>query len=220
MDLIPCHLKDMCKRIPAFLFLVFFIPGCVGINPPAGDVHYYALEYEPAPKTGRPSIPETIRVDQLQVAPLYDTDRMVYREKAYQRGQYLYHRWRSNPRDMVTYYITRDMAQSGLFKGVFSDRSLYPAGYRLTGTVLDFCEYDENEWYALLSLDMVLMNATEPDVNRRIMFQKVYKSKIRCKDKTPMALAEAMSKAMAQISGEIISDVYHHVSLSTPKTSN
>jgi ABC-type uncharacterized transport system auxiliary subunit len=215
MHLKTRHMTLGVKIIAAIFPLFLFLSGCAGFQPPARTVQYYTLEYEPTGETGERPVPETIRVERLQVSPLYDTDRLVFREKAFLRDQYQYHRWRSTPMDMATYFLTRDMAQSRLFKGVFSNDSLFPATYRLSGTVLDFCEADENDWYALLSLDIILVKSTEPDVNRRVVFQKVYKAKTRCKEKTPLALAEAMSKAMAMVSTEIISDVYHHIAVSS-----
>jgi hypothetical protein len=52
------------------------------------------------------------------------------------------------------------------------------------------------------------MDEDEPDTTKRILFQKSYGSKKACKHKNPKSLAEAMSRAMKEISGEIIRDIH------------
>ena len=193
-------------------FLLIFTTGCATLQSPAKETEYYALEYTPVDITGKEKLPVTLRVERFQISPLYNTDRIVFREKDFQRNQYNYHRWRSNPRDMITYYLTRDMALSQLFQGVFSSESLYPASYQVSGTVDEFYELDQDQWYAMLSLDIVLLRTDEPNVDHRIIFQHFYRAKTACDEKTPFALAEAMGKAMAAVSREIIMDIHGYIS--------
>jgi len=61
----------------------------------------------------------------------------------------------------------------------------------------------------VLSVNITFMADYEPDISKRILFQKEYTSKKQCKQKNPKALAEAMSQAMAEISKAIIKDIHH-----------
>jgi hypothetical protein len=51
----------------------------------------------------------------------------------------------------------------------------------------------------------------EPDMDKKIRFQKTYQISKPCKQGIPMALAEAMSLAMAEASTKIINDVYENL---------
>jgi ABC-type uncharacterized transport system auxiliary subunit len=83
------------------------------------------------------------------------------------------------------------------------------ASYVVDGSVDEFFEWDtEGEWKAVLSLGITLMVDNEPDVSKRIVFQKTYHAKETCRRKNPQALAEAMSRAMEKLSGEIMKDIY------------
>jgi len=48
----------------------------------------------------------------------------------------------------------------------------------------------------------------EPDVSKRILFQKSYRVIKPCKDEHPRGLAETMSLAMREVSEKIIRDIY------------
>ena len=201
-----------CRIYTAVILLIFVSLGCAVGKQSMKETEYYGLEYSPPEITGKKKLPITIRIDRFQISPDYNTDKLVYRDHEFKRDQYNYHRWRSNPRDIVTYYLARDMAQSQLFNGVFTNESLYPASYTISGTVNEFYELDDEKWYAVLSLNIIFLKSVEPNVDQRVVLQRFYKSKIDCRAKTPSAVAEAMGKAMASISNEIILDVYQNLS--------
>jgi hypothetical protein len=48
----------------------------------------------------------------------------------------------------------------------------------------------------------------DPDASRSVLMQKRYSQKADCKAKTPAALAEAMSAAVASIYGEVVHDIH------------
>jgi hypothetical protein len=73
----------------------------------------------------------------------------------------------------------------------------------------EFFEWDTaKEWKAVLSLAITLMAHNEPDISKRVLFQRAYRTVKPCKEKHPSALARAMSLAMKEISGEILEDIY------------
>ena len=101
------------------------------------------------------------------------------------------------------------MRQSGLFKAVVSRDSRLMSAYILEGTVDEFLEWDKKDrWEALLSISITFMHENEPDVSKKILFQKTYHTTKPCRQKNPKALAEAMSLAMSEISEQIILDIY------------
>ncbi len=203
-------------RYARFLCLLIILSvclgGCFNLKQPSRKMDYYMLEYE-SPKTeGRKPVSVVVRVERFSVAPTCNTNRIVYRDTSFKRNTYSYHQWRANPGDLVTHFLNRDLMGSGLFRAVLSHDSRSPSSHVLEGSVDEFFEWDRNDrWMAVLSLSITLMVDKEPDVSKRILFQKTYSTKQACSRKNPQSLAEAMSRAMAELSREIMEDIYGHV---------
>src|SRR6185369_11866182 len=115
--------------------IVFLLSGCFGGGQPGRAMEQYALEYQPDVPQEFSMLPETITVERFTSALQYSTTAMVYQEEPYQSNQYLYHRWRVNPADLVTDYLMRDLRSAGMFRGVFNHRSSEPSRYLLAGDV-------------------------------------------------------------------------------------
>ena len=197
-------------RKASILFLGFalLLCACVPSNKPRSKIEFYTLEYDLTQKAGLKSLPIVIRIERFSVAPMYNTTRMIYRDSSFKRSAYVLHKWRANPGNLVTYFLSRDIKQSGLFKAVLPHDSGFPSSYVLEGSVDEFFEWDSvKDWKAVLSLAITLMAHDEPDISKRVLFQKVYRVVKPCKEKNPRALAGAMSLAMKEVSGEILEDV-------------
>jgi len=195
------------------LGLILSFASCAGMRQPSPKIDYYALEYAPPQAGERTPLPRVIKVDRFSVAPLYSTAQIIYRDGSFKREAYTYHRWRSTPADLVTYFLARDLKQSGLFKAVLPHDSGQSSDFVLEGSVDEFLEWDrEDSWEAVLAFGVTLMAANEPDISRRILFQKTYQGRKPCRQKNPAALAEAMSEAMAGLSAKVIEDVYEAIS--------
>jgi ABC-type uncharacterized transport system auxiliary subunit len=192
--------------------LPLLLSACLDLKQPSNKIDYYSLEYDPPGKSSFQPVAEVIKIEQFSVAPIYNTHKIVYRDKSYQRAAYTYHKWRANPAESVTYFLARDMQQSRLFKAVLTRSSKFPYTYVLEGSVDEFLESDTaNGCQAVLTLSIVLLAQNEPDLDKKIRFQKTYQISKPCKQKTPVALAEAMSLAMSEASAKIIHDVYENL---------
>lgn len=209
------HLLAKEKEIfVLFLGFILLFGGCVNLKQPAkmDEIAYYTLEYDPPALGNLQPLSIVIKVQPFSVAPIYGTNRIIYRDKSFKRAEYVYHKWRDNPGDLVPYFISRDMRKSGLFRAVLPQDSGSRPSYVLEGSVEDFLEWDtEDGWEAFLSVSVVFMMANEPDISKRILFQKTYQDREPCKQKNPEALAEAMSQAMSVASREIIQDIYDYL---------
>ncbi len=196
----------------SILVLALLMGSCLNLKEPRKKIDFYTLEYGPPQITGLQPLPFVIRVIRFTVAPAYNTDRMIYRDRSFGREAYFYHKWRANPGDLVTYFLSRDMKRSGLFKAVIPYDSTFPSSFAVEGSVDQFLEWDTREnWKAVLTISIALMAENEPDISKRVLFQKTYGKEALCRRKNPRALAEAMSQAMAGVSEEIIRDIYLHL---------
>ena len=191
------------------LTVLFLAVGCVNFKQPRNRVQHYMLEYtSPEMKDLKP-LPVSLKVDRFSVAPAYNTNRIIFRDGSFKRDEYFYHKWRANPGDMVTYFLSRDIRDSGLFKAVLPHGSEFPFSCVLEGSVDEFVEWDSPEgWYGVLGVTITLMAENEPDVTKRILFQKTYRAEKPLTEKNPQGLTQALSLAMADISKNIIMDIY------------
>jgi ABC-type uncharacterized transport system auxiliary subunit len=201
------------KRVWVFWVVLCLLPcACLSLKAPRHEIEFYTLEYDPPQWPGLNPLPVVIRVQRFSAAPAYNTDRMIYREKSFERNAYVYYKWRANPGDMVSYFLSRDLKYSSLFKGALSLDSIAPASYDIEGSVDEFLEWDgADAWQAVLTISVTFMVENEPDISQRILFQKTYHAEEPCKRKHPQALAEAMSKALSTISRDVTQDLYDYL---------
>ena len=150
---------------------------------------------------------------------MYNSTAMVYREEPSQRNQYLYHRWRVNPADLVSDYLLRDLRSANLFQGVFHHRSNESGRFLLTGDVEEFQEYIGKENHqAIIALNVTLLDTARPGLPERILFQKNYRIAEPIDEKSPAGLAKGMSRAVAMVSKLLLSDISNAVhAVRTPK---
>ena len=192
--------------------ICLLLTACLNLKQPKNKIEYYTLEYAPPSSDHRSPLPLTIRVARFSVSPVYNSSRIIYRDKAFKRQPYAYYMWRANPGDLVSYFLSRDMKQSGLFKAVLTPGSSFPHAYLLEGSVDDFYELDrEDAWEAVLSVSIAVIDENESDISKKILFQKTYRSTKPCLQKNPRALAQAMSRAMLEVSEKIINDSYKFI---------
>jgi ABC-type uncharacterized transport system auxiliary subunit len=192
-----------------FASILLSLNGCATFGSTSSKTDYYTLEYDSPKLTGLNALPFIIKIDRFYASPLYNSEKISYRKNDFQTDEYNYNRWETSPAHLIAYFLYRDIKQSGFFKGVFSHDTGYAATHSVSGTVDEFYEDDRGKtWEAVLSIDIVLMAENEPDLNKRVLFQKKYSARKPCAKKNPKAVAEAMSKAMFELSGQIITDIH------------
>lgn len=189
------------------------LSGCGGFGGSGTKTECYTLEYDSPKLAGLNTLPFIINVERFK-SPLYNSDKISYRKNDFRTNEYPYHRWETDPARLISYFLFRDIKNSDLFKGVFTYEAGFPATYSVFGTVDEFFEDDRGKtWEAVLSLCIVLMAENEPDLSKKILFQKKYSIRKECAKKNPKSLAEAMSKAMYELSRQIITDVHKSLSV-------
>ena len=198
------------KKLILLLGLTLPLAACLNLKQPQNRVEYYSLEYDPPVTVNRRALPVVIRVLQFSISPVYNSNRIIYRDKSYKRQAYSYHKWRANPAQLVTYFLSRDLQASGIFKAVLPGDSRVAPAYLVEGTVDEFLEVAGNDnWQAVLAVSIVLLDENQPDISQKVLFQKTYRTRKPCDLKNPRALAAAMSVAMSEVSLGIINDLFN-----------
>lgn len=199
------------KKFFAFLLISFlFVSSCTSFKQSHLSIKKYTLEYESPVFTQKDQLDCTIKIDNFSVAPVYNTSRIIYSKKKYEIDSYIYHKWNSNPGEMVTHLIGRDIRNSGLFRSVLlPGERIKDFSYRLGGTLEEFYESDgKSNWSGVLALSINLVSEGDSETGDRIIFQKSYKATEVCEKKNPEALARALSRALKKVSEQLVGDLY------------
>jgi ABC-type uncharacterized transport system auxiliary subunit len=109
---------------------------------------------------------------------------------------------------MVTDYLLRDLRRGSGFRAVLGYDDGGEGRYGLNGTVVEFLEVDgDGGPKARLSVDATLLDNSQREITKRVVFQKNYAVEEAMNNKSARALAEAMSRALQKFSGQLASDI-------------
>lgn len=204
------------KKLIKYLFSVSIVLSLVACSiggKPTVMVEQYALEYPPPSLQSVSPMDEVIRLERFSVAQIFNHVKMVYRQNPTHYNDYAYHRWRANPGDMVGDSLLRDLRAAGIFKSVFSYRDFENTSLILKGGVGEFYESDEKDGRkAILSVHITLMDTTSRELTKQIAFQKNYRYEQPVMEKTVQGFAQAMSRALEKLSGQVVTDIREAIS--------
>jgi cholesterol transport system auxiliary component len=210
---IMCHfLRTKEKRCwPRWVLLMLsmvLISSCSLGAKPSYNVNQYTLEYLSPFSKELTSINELVKVEQFSVAQTFNTSAMIYKEGPNLRNVDPYNRWRTKPGEMTAEYLVRDLRNCGLFRAVISYDDSLETQYLLEGQVDEFLEVSEKDGQkAVLGLNVSFLDLKKRDAAEKVILQRDYKVVEPYTEKTPAALAQAMSRAMEKISRRIILDL-------------
>lgn len=198
----------MQKLIWIFFILTESFFGCSLKNPAPQAISYYTLDYEKPVFMLKSPLPIALSIEKFKTAPPYNTSRIIYSTDEFSQNKYYYHQWMSPPEEMVSSLLTRDLMASNYFKAVLRSGDII-LQHQLFGFIDQFYEKDtDNQWYAVLSITITLMNKNEKDAKNLFCLQKNYKKTSPLDKKNPNSLARAMSQALSEISPLMIADIY------------
>ncbi|RJP40375.1 MAG: hypothetical protein C4548_10725 [Desulfobacteraceae bacterium] len=210
--------NEQIKKYLWLICLIVIICGCAGPKGKRLDMAFYHLDYAPPMRVAMEPASATIAIEPFRSMAPFNTNRIIYSTSPVTYDAYAYHQWFSDPADMVFTLLFRDMRSAGIFRAVMhADDRL--ADYRVTGIVESFLEQDQQDpWQAVLSITITLIDKTQMDTSRQIVFQKNYTAIRPCHRKNPQALADAMSMALAEVSAGVIADIHTALSPSPAAT--
>jgi uncharacterized lipoprotein YmbA len=195
-----------------FVFmLILLLIGCVS-GQRASSIEYYMMDYSPTGIKAAPCLDEVIKIERFSVAQLFNSNAMLYRTGPFGLGNFPSERWRTNPGNMVTDYLIRDVRHAGLFRAVFSYRDAEASRFVIEGSVMEFLEVrQEDGLKALLTVTVTLLDLSQTEITKKVVFQKRYAHASLYKEKGPAGLARGLSESMELLSGQIMNDVYYAV---------
>jgi len=159
--------------------------------------------YDVAPQIEVPSAGGThgasIGVRPLMAGLAYG-DAMLYRQEGYALRQYEHALWADSPAAIVTHALVTALRGAQTFTDVGYAAAMQQPDYVLTGRLLAFEEMRRgDERLALCRLDVAVRSAQED----RTLFAGEVTGEVPMESDTKLALAAAMSEAVAQVAEEL-----------------
>ncbi|MCX5809601.1 MAG: ABC-type transport auxiliary lipoprotein family protein [Proteobacteria bacterium] len=196
-------------KMSFIIAIVFIVAGCFGRSKAPHLVEQYSLEYAPPTVESLVRIGESIKVERFPVAQSFNSQAMVYRAQPYKLAAYNYNRWRVNPGDMVTDYLTRDLRAANVFPAVFSYRDIEGTRFIVEGGVEEFLEtMEKDNLKAVLKTNVSFIDGSQKELTKRVVFQKRYHFEESLKEHSPDEFARGMSVNMQRFSEQVIKDIY------------
>jgi cholesterol transport system auxiliary component len=193
--------------------MIFTLSACMTSSSPPKPTYYYTLDYPSPALHLNQQLPAVLRIERFAVSPPFHTQRIIYAGKNNQRNSYAYHQWIAAPGELLPYFLARDLRKTNGFKAVLTPSTSLSATHSLHGWVEEFIEKDGSKNCAAeATIHISLINNSNADPASKIMLQKRYHASVLCHSKTPAALAESMSKAVAEISSKITRDIHSRLS--------
>jgi len=187
----------MFKFIICLFLLCLSLASCGGVPP----TYYYRLDYEinTAQSDGEAAIPVKLGIESLKSDLLYESEKIVYRDSAYEAKFYHYRQWIAPPRKMIGEKLVKEYQHSLKFARVIKLPSSQTVDYILGGRLLSFEEWDEGQsWLGAVAIQFELKKSDSQDV----VWEKTFTEKTAARDQEPaqvvMAINESLNKVILQ----------------------
>jgi ABC-type uncharacterized transport system auxiliary subunit len=176
------------------------------------EVRYYMVNLpvmEQQSQGDHQGLPVSLGVSTLRASPVYEDDRIIYRQSPYEVNFYHYRRWVVAPSEMVSEKVYQRFAESGTFAEVVRYNGGRDVDYVLSGDLLAFEEWDENDaWYAQVGLRTRLTATGTGEV----VWEETFFRRKRAEAKDPVRVVEAMSEALDEIVAEVFEQTQQVIS--------
>lgn len=199
-------MRQRSRQWAVVLAALFFNAGCTPFSQPAPDMRDYDLAYPPVRIEAAP-LPLVLGFPNLSVSATHDREAIVFRPGNHQVGRYYYHRWATNPGDMIADLLARDFDESGSYRAVVHHRSVLAPDIHLSGEVEAIEEQKEaKQCFAYLRIRFLLLDRSTPGTP--VLLKRVFESRTETTCGDPPRLVESLSKALAGISADLQRAVY------------
>jgi len=187
------------KRFHFIFLLVPFFCVCSSNIP---DTHYYLIDYPIEPKSNKsePVHKTILGVERFKANPLYKDERLVYRESQYEGKYYNYHRWITNPEELITNKVIEQLNASNLFEQVVAFPKYSHVDYVLHGIIKALEEWDEDDqWYAIVNIAFKLVDRK----TNQIVWQNSIEKKNKVSKKNPPEVVKEINMGVKQCIEEL-----------------
>lgn len=187
--------------------LLFSTTGCISFKTEYPKTTYYRLEdrsITPFTKT----VSEGLLVKPFTIDSEFNTDRMIVMTNATEAQPLMYHRWTSEPQELITAHLLHRLQQSSFFSGgVFTPASTVTPVLQLEGHITECLARSTPEGNVASVRIHCTIQKADATGKMSVILQKVYSQNIRRANDGAASIAPAMSEAVSTIGDELLADI-------------
>jgi cholesterol transport system auxiliary component len=200
--------RSMARKILAACLLatlVLLVVGCVKMERPAVEKHYYNLAAGPGEALSR-AFDGAVSVRRARVSPRYEGRDLVYRTTDTQFTADFYNSYFVAPADLITQEVRERVKASGLFAHVLDPSSLAKAPYALETAVTElYGDFSQAVPKAVLKVQFFLLK--EGAGGQDIVFSREYARAVDLADRSARGLVDGQNAALASVLDELARDL-------------
>lgn len=221
------HLPILTMILPAFictprllnalqrllLSAIFLLPlagvtACISLKTEYPKTTYYRLEDKPVEKAAK-TVQEGLLVKPFTIDSEFDTDHIIVMASGTEAQPLQYHRWTSEPQELITANITNRLQQSNFFaQGVFTPASSVVPGLQLEGRITECLARGAAQEGNIVSLRIHCTVQRLDSIGRTsVLLQKVYSQTVRRASDGGASIAPAMSEAVGALGDALLADL-------------
>ncbi|MCU0425341.1 MAG: PqiC family protein [Candidatus Kapabacteria bacterium] len=181
--------------------------GCISFKTEYPKTAYYRLEdraITPSAKT----TPDGLLVKPFTIDSEFNTDRIIVMANATEAQPLMYHRWTSEPQELITANLTHRLQQSGFFAGgVFTPASSVIPALQLEGHITECLARTTQEGNVVSLRVHCTVQRIDAAGKTSVVLQKVYTQTARRTSDAGAAIAPAMSEAVSALGDALLGDI-------------
>jgi ABC-type uncharacterized transport system auxiliary subunit len=213
------HITIICRfccMAVVFTILAIALQSCISLKSEYPRTAYYRLEQKAVRSFGLQS-PQSLLVKPFTIDSEFDTDRMITLVNGTEAQPLNYHRWTSEPQELITAHVRSRLAQSGAFTGgVFTPESSVITTLTLEGRIVECLARSLTANPANTATLTVHFTVQRLEANgaASLLLQKMYTQTLPRANDAAASIAPAMSDAASAVCDSLLSDL---ASALTPK---
>ncbi len=195
------------------LSAMFLLPlagatACISLKTEYPKTTYYRLEDKPVQKAAKP-VQEGLLVKPFTIDSEFDTDHIIVMASGTEAQPLQYHRWTSEPQELITANITNRLQQSSFFtQGVFTPASSVVPSLQLEGRITECLARGTAQEGNIVSLRIHCTVQRLDSIGRTsVLLQKVYMQTVRRASDGGASIAPAMSEAVSAVGDALLVDL-------------
>jgi ABC-type uncharacterized transport system auxiliary subunit len=181
----------------AIVLLMFLLQGCV--SSPAKRYYQLAVMVTDTGRTVQ-KIGNTLIVQKVDVDPVYDDYRVVYRLSPYELNYYSYQFWVKNPGELVRDAMVEYLDKSGSFDKVITKFLEGTPELLLKAEINKIEEYDRlDAWFARLDMTITVSSLKSGEILLTHRFKRRQKLTAKKVEKLPIGLSIILEEELSKV---------------------
>jgi ABC-type uncharacterized transport system auxiliary subunit len=189
--------------------LAFVLSSCISLKTEYPRTAYYRLEQKPV-TSATVRLPQSLLIKPFTIDSEFDTDRIMTLVNGTETQALNYHRWITEPQELITAHVRARFAERGAFAGgVFTPESSVAPALVLEGRIVECLARSATAVppnTVTLRIHCTLQQS-DGSGTTNVLLQKIYSHTAARANDAGASIAPAMSDAASAVSDSLLNDI-------------